>query len=402
MDGSYGPLLAQPRARRVLAALICAWISFGMIGLAILLAAAANHSFGIAGACVAAFALGSATLAPVRGRAVDRGVDWVLPALAACYAAAAVAFGLSARTQAPAILLLATALAAGASAPPLVATTRDIWRGVVAEGQLRAAYALTSVIGDMALVGAPVLAGLLAAAVSPLAGLVLAAGAAVVGAAILAQMRGRLIAAPAKTRDQKGHALLHRPLFRELLGLSALLGGALGLIEVGLPAEAIAHGARGLSGVLLGAFGLGSAASALLFGRLEWRASPWRRYRLALAGLVGGLTVVALTPPLLPLAGAALLAGAGFGPATISLFELIDEVASDAGVEAMAWVTTAEALGIGAGSLGAGFAVSGLGTRAPLEVAPAVLAVGLIAAAAARARRVPPAKTRTHKAPPIP
>ncbi len=96
--------------------------------------------------------------------------------------------------------------------------------------------------------------------------------------------------------------------------------------------------------------------------------------------------MVPLAPPLLLLAGAALLAGAGFGPATISLFELIDGVAPDAGVEAMTWVTTAEALGIGAGSLGAGFAVSGLGARAPLEAASVILAVGLIDVAAGDVR----------------
>lgn len=111
--------------------------------------------------------------------------------------------------------------------------------------------------------------------------------------------------------------------------------------------------------------------------------------------------MVPLAPPLLLLAGAALLASAGFGPATISLFELIDGVAPDAGVEAM--TTTAEALGIGAGSLEAGFAVSGLGARAPLEAAPVILAVGLIAVAAGdvRVRRALRARGEGVRSPPI-
>jgi MFS family permease len=49
------------------------WLSFGGYGLAIVLAVeSATGSFVVAGAAVAAFSAGSALLAPVRGRFVDR------------------------------------------------------------------------------------------------------------------------------------------------------------------------------------------------------------------------------------------------------------------------------------------------------------------------------------------
>ncbi|MGI8421542.1 MAG: MFS transporter, partial [Gaiellaceae bacterium] len=88
MDTSYRALLGLPAARRLLAALAFAWLSFGMVGLAVLLAALrASGSYAVAGAAVAAFSVGAGALAPVRGQLVDRrGGRQTLPVLAFGYA----------------------------------------------------------------------------------------------------------------------------------------------------------------------------------------------------------------------------------------------------------------------------------------------------------------------------
>jgi MFS family permease len=382
VEVTYRRLLARPRVRALLAALVSAWISFGMVVLAILLAALEQHSYAFAGSSAAAFAVGSALLAPVRGRLVDRrGARLTLPAFATAYGAALVAFGLLARRGGPEPALVACALAAGAAAPPLVATTRDTWRLLVQPSELRAAYALTSLVGDAALVGAPALAGLLATLVAPLVSLAVAAVAALAAALVIGPLRHGESGPPsASTVDEPG--LLRRGAFVHLLVLSIVLGAALGLLEVGLPAVAVRAERKGLSGVLLGAFSFGSAVCALVYGRRAWTRGPWARYRAALAGLALGLVPVALAPLTAPLVLAAAVAGAGFGAATVALFELIDVAAPDAGVEAMTWITTAEGAGIAAGSFAAGLAASGLGARAPLVAAPLLLAAGLLASLA--------------------
>src|SRR6266496_1842894 len=87
MSESYVALLGRPRARRLLGALAAAWLSFGMVGLAVFLSVhRATASFGIAGVGVAAFSIGSGALAPLRGRVLDRrGVRRWLPIFATFY-----------------------------------------------------------------------------------------------------------------------------------------------------------------------------------------------------------------------------------------------------------------------------------------------------------------------------
>src|SRR5207237_1276478 len=60
-------------SRRLLVALAAAWLSFGAVGLVVLLVVhRQTGSYTVAGVAVGAFSIGSGVLAPVRGRRVDR------------------------------------------------------------------------------------------------------------------------------------------------------------------------------------------------------------------------------------------------------------------------------------------------------------------------------------------
>jgi MFS family permease len=375
MSETYGALLGRRSARRLLGALCAAWLSFGMISLGLLLTVErASGSFGPAGIAVAAFSAGAGLLAPLRGRLLDRrGVRPWLLLFAAVYGSALLLLALLAQVGADTWLLVLCAAAAGLGAPPLVATARGSWSSTVDGPLLRRAYALTALIGDVGLVAAPALAGLMFV-VAPWSPLVVAAVAAVVAAGIMSRS-----APPAKAPDDAVSAEARSPLasgsLRTLLGVELALGAALGLVEVAVPAAATRWGTASLSGFLLGAFALGSVAGGLWFGRRSWRRLPEERYLLASLVLA-----LALAPPVVATSAAMLaplliVAGLGYGPATISLFEALDASAPVRGTEAFTWVTTAGAIGGAVGAASSSWVTVALGTWAPFAAASAVLAL---------------------------
>ena len=73
-------VLRVPGAGRLLVSLSAAWLSFGSVGLVVLLAAhRQTGSYTAAGVTVGAFSFGAGAFAPLRGRLVDRRGGAVLP-----------------------------------------------------------------------------------------------------------------------------------------------------------------------------------------------------------------------------------------------------------------------------------------------------------------------------------
>src|SRR3954468_19257579 len=103
MDASYAALVGHRPARRLLYALATTTLSYGMLSLTVLLTVQrATGSYRTGGFAVAAFALFTASAAPLRGRLIDRGDArlW-LPAMAAGYAGFLVLLDLAAHAGAP-------------------------------------------------------------------------------------------------------------------------------------------------------------------------------------------------------------------------------------------------------------------------------------------------------------
>jgi predicted MFS family arabinose efflux permease len=207
----------------------------------------------------------------------------------------------------------------------------------------------------------------------------------------VAALAAAAVAARTDVGEAGGQRKARSPLgsnsFRRLLAVSVALGAALGSVEVAVPVAATRWGIAVYSGFLLGAFALGSVGGGLWFGRRDWRRPPEDRYLIALLVLA-----LALAPPALARAPAELapllaLAGVGFGPATIALFEALDVAAPEAATEALTWVTTAEALGTALGASAAGFASARAGAWTPYALASVVLALASAGALIARRRR---------------
>jgi len=236
---------------------------------------------------------------------------------------------------------------------------------------VRRAYALTSVVGDIGLVAAPALCGLLFVVVSWLP-LVLCAISALAAALVVAQ---NARPAPDRARQPAVTAPLLIGGFATVIAVEIALGVALGLIEVAVPTVASTWGETSYSGFLLGAFAFGSVLGGLWFGRRTWTSSPERRYLLAAFVLA-----VALVPPIAATDAAALapllvISGIAYGPATISLFEVLDSLAPSHATEAFTWITTAGALGSAAGSAASGWVTTSLGLSASFVTASLTLAL---------------------------
>jgi MFS family permease len=380
MEETYRALLARGPARRVAVALAYAWLSFGMVSLALFLVAQrASGSPTLGGVTVAAFAIGSGAFAPARGRLIDRrGARLWLPIFAVGYAGGLLAVAACGETRAPGWTLVACSAFAGISAPPLIATLRALWSRIVEHALLRRAYTLTSIVGDVAGVAAPAIGGLLFV-VSPALPLVVCA----LAAAAAALVAGRAVTPPVAA-ESGSHGLL-TPALLVLVAVELALGVALGLVEVAVPTAAARWGDTAWSGFLLGAFALGSVVGGVWFGRRSWTSSPQRRYIVATVVLAVALAAPAVARGPATLAPLLICAGLAYGPATISLFEALDALASSRATEALTWVTTAGAAGAAAGSAVSGWATVRYGLAAPFLTASVVLAA--TASTAGRARR---------------
>lgn len=374
MSDGYMAVLRLPGAPRLVAGLVAAWLSFGMVGITVLLVVhRATDSYSGAGLAVGAFTLGSGAVAPLRGRIIDgHGARVWLRAFALGYSACLLALGGLATAQRPAWILMAPAGGAGLSAPPLVAVTRGAWASITTDTSLRRAYALMSITGDVTFILAPGAAAFLFLW-SPLAALGLCSACALAAAALIpAAIARRVRTEPPASDSQVAHGGSG---LRVVLLVSLALGVSLGLVEVTVATAALAWHAPGLGGLLLGAFALGSVAGGLWFARRRWKGAAEERY------LVGALLLgFAFLPSMFfasspaTLAVLLVLAGLAYGPVTISLFETLDRAVSVGATESLTWVTTAEALGGSLGSATAGVIVGRLGFGIPFGLACVVLA----------------------------
>jgi len=142
--------------------------------------------------------------------------------------------------------------------------------------------------------------------------------------------------------------------FPALLVISIVLGAAVGTVQVAVPTIAGRWHEGNLAGPLLAAFALGSVVGALWFGARHFHGGVFDRYLVASLALGVLIAPIGFAANPWTLALLLLLAGLAFGPATVSLFEVLDVLAPGGGAEALTWVTSAEAGGSAIGSALAG------------------------------------------------
>jgi MFS family permease len=357
----YAALLARPNARALALACSVGWLSYGSLGLAVvLLVEHSTGSFATAGAAVGAFSGAAGVLAPLRGRLVDRHGRNALLVLAGGYTLGLVALLLGAWWRWPAAALVCATTMAGALAPPLIAVARALWPRVAGSDLARAGHALNALLGDLGTVLGPAAAGGLVAWLGPAAALAALGAGPLAGCAIVASLGVPRNAEPAPS--WRGGALRASAGLRTLVGAGVPLGLVLGALDVAAPALAAHEGASELAAIPLAAFAAGSVASSVWAGQSGRAGDAPRRYVLGFALLALVLALCLLVSSVAWLAAILVFAGAGYGLLNVATLELLDEVVpARNAVEALTWLTSAEGLGLAAGAAIAGF----LATESP-------------------------------------
>ncbi|MEU1735243.1 MFS transporter [Streptosporangium sp. NPDC020145] len=345
MPAPYRSILALPGALAFCGAGLLARMPASMMGLSLLLLLSAERgSYTLAGQVTAAYVFLAAVVSPFQARLVDRlGQRAVLLSLTLVNLVAKGAMVLSITSDLPSPFPQLCAAAGGATSPLVGAYARARWSALLRDRpELRAAYALESLVEDLCAVVGPPLAALLADAFSPLAGLVLAIGCGFAGTVLFAaQRRTEPPRRPPgqRTREPLGVVRLG-PVCLTTAGLG-LLSGSVNFTVVAFCSE---QGVRGLSGLVLGAVAGASVLAALFVGAVGL--PPRRLVRLAAlatAALSATLPLAAAVP-----SGAVVLVGVAVtllafaaAPATIASFTLVEQLVPASRLsEGIAWTTS--------------------------------------------------------------
>lgn len=380
--GRYRRLFALPGARMLIVSSLAGRLTLGMSSLAVLLAVrASTGSFVAAGLAVAGLALAEAAASPVVGALVDRvRAVAVLAACAVVQTALLIALAVAAGAHAPAAALVVLAVGAGAAMPPVSACVRVLYSALTADSRLRdSAYAFDSAAQEIVWTSGPLLVGAVAALVSPEGAVLLTALVTALGTGWFCASAVVRAARPAVV-ERRARALSSAGL-RALLWTGALLGAAIGEMEVALAGLATHLGRPDSAGVLLATWSVGSMLGGLLYGALDLAAGADRRLPVLLV-----LASVSILP--LMLAGGlaaglmlSILAGLSGAPVLTCIYSLVDDHApAGATAEAFTWNTAALVAGIAAGSAVAGVVVDAAGVS--VAFAGSALAAAVAAALA--------------------
>ncbi len=386
MANNYGAVVAKPGALRLLSTALLGRMPQGMSSLAVLLLVrAATHSYAAAGAAVGAGALASAVCGPLLGRLIDHiGRRMVIGPASAAQACVYVAFALAARAHAPAGVLIICAACAGGLVPPIAPVVRTLLRDLYNDHAVReTAYSMEAIAQETIWIIGPLAATLIITATSPSFTVAILGAIGLSGTLLF--MRSPLLDRPLAHEQhgvQRGSALVSVDL-RWLLMPIALMGFALGAVEVGIPALALHDGSRPATGLLLALWSLGSMAGGIHYSSTRWGSALGSRYALLLA-----LNCL-VTAPLLFAGSIALaaiccfVAGLAVAPTFSCVYSLVGHVVIPGSEhEAFGWTLSGLVAGVAAGSALAGAVIGPLGVRGPF-----MLAVGAAALAAAGAVR---------------
>ena len=338
----------------------------------VLLVQGYTGSYGLAGTIGAVQTIVSAVAGPRLGRLTDRrshrtvlAVTLVLQAIAT---AGLIAF---AAASGSVILLVIAAALIGGSGMPFSSVSRAIWSARLPRGPaLERAFAIESVLDQLAFIVGPFAVILLAVEVSPAAGLLgslVMTALATIGFARLPSL------GTAEPSANRAHAPVIRIRGMQVLVLAFVGMGILyGAAEIGLVAFAEEEGRPGAASILVGLFAGGSLVGALAYGARRWRSPVNRRATIAIAWLWLATVPIAVAPGLGWSAVAILVAGFAISPGEIAAFTLVEQLVPEtARTEGFTWIIAAisagAALGVGVG----GIAIEAAGARAGLFIAVA-------------------------------
>ncbi len=357
MLNSYRRVFAHPGAFAFSATGLVARLPISMMTLGIvLLVSTLTGSYALAGQVSAAYIVGNAAFAVPHGRLADRfGQRRVLYADSVVFAVATSLMVVSITQEWPLVWPHLSAALAGAAIPQIGTMVRGRWAHLLElDSERHTAFAVESVADEVVFVTGPALVTLLATAWAPQAGILVALVVGTLGALALALQRRT--EPPAHPRDP---TVVRSPMPWALLvpltvGATAL-GALFGALEVATVAFAGDAGRTSLSGLMLGAFALGSLVAGVVAGAMTWRRGPLPRARIGMGLLAVGTVSLPFLPGLVTLTVALFVTGLALAPTLIALFSLIEAAVPRSRLnEAMGFVQTGVSAGIAPGAWLAG------------------------------------------------
>lgn len=387
---SYRRVFSHPGALAFSLTGLAARLPISMMTLGIvLLVSARTGSYALAGQVSAAYIAGNAAVAVLHGRLADRfGQGRVLYADTVVFATATTLMILSILDGWSLPWPHLCAAVAGAAIPQVGTMVRGRWAHLLdSDAERHTAFAVEGVADEVVFVTGPALVTLLATSLAPQSGLVVAVVVGTAGALALALQRRTEPPAhphdPAVARSAMPWALL-APLTVGALCLGSLFGA----LEVATVAFADDAGRKAVSGLMLGAFSLGSLVAGVVAGAVVSQRGPLRRARIGMALLAVGTLSLPFLPDLPTMSVALFVTGLALAPSLIALFSLIEaSVPASRLNEAMGVVQTGVSAGIAPGAWLAGIVADGSGGSAAYWVCAVSAALAAVSGLAVRAPR---------------
>jgi MFS family permease len=339
--------------------------------------------YGLAGALSATMALAAAVAGPQVSRLVDQyGQRRVLRPVTLLALVAAAVLLVAAHYRWPDWVLFAACVGIGC-VPSVGAMIRARWAALYRDTpQLHTAYSFESVVDEICFIFGPIISIGLSTAWFPEAGPLIAACFLAVGVFWLTAQRATE-PAPHPREHHGGGTAMRSTGLRVLVVTFVATGTIFGAVDVVTVAFADERGHKGAASVVLALYAAGSCVAGAVFGLLQFKGAPERRWLLGVCAMAVSMIPLLLVGNLPFLAVALFFAGLAIAPTMITTMSLIEQHVPRAQLtEGMTWVSTGLAVGVALGSSAAGWVIDASGARAgygvPAVAGAVAVAVGFL------------------------
>jgi MFS family permease len=369
---------------------LIARLPFAMMVVGLLtLVVAARDSLALGGLTAAMTGLGTAVFGPLLGAAADRfGQRRVLLAAGVTNSVLLGLIAWLAFAPVADVALLVTAFLIGATTPQVAPLSRSRLVGIITGGVaperrnavIGGTMAYESAADEIVFVFGPVIVGILATTLNPIAPVV---GAAVLGVVFVTAFALH----PSARADREGSdAAAPQAPARELVRVAAPVAGALGMglffgsMLTSLTSFMADRGAAEQAGVVYGAMGLGSAVFALAVAAFPARFTLRARWLVFGGILLAGTVLLPWVSDVVGMTLALLVIGVGIGPTLVTQYSLAAH-RSPAGrsATAMTLLGTGVVVGQSAASALTGLVAESAGTAVALLLPAAAAGVVFLA-----------------------
>lgn len=342
--GRYATVLAPSGIKSAFIASMLGRLPMAMNSLAILLLVRqTSGSYAVGGAVSATYAIALSVLGPLRARSADRrGPIPIMRLAALLHPLTFVLFALVAHTDADGLVLGACAALIGVTVPPIGSVMRAMWAARLDEKQLASAYSMESVFVEVNFVLGPILVTVINATANPTAAFI--SGGAIETVALLWMVTNPIMRAiePHPERVSSFLGPLTSPTVRACLANVLFIGIGFGAVEVGVITFVEEHGkGRGIAGLVLAIWSLGSAVGGLTYGAMHLKAPVRRQVPVMVCLMAVGALLPIATRGILLLGAAMFAYGLTIAPFMTANSILVSASAPEGTItEAFAWHTT--------------------------------------------------------------